>query len=124
LETIEAGVVAEEESRELGRRRHRRGRHRGGAERREAFRAGARDAEAAGGLVAVLAVVVGDRQVAAAGERLPLPELVGSGLLARVDGRRRVWVGARSSAREAGPASLGMLIRILLLQTPTVLTPV
>src|SRR5947208_14936701 len=70
---------------ELRRRRHRARRHPDLVEVRQVLAAGQGEVRRAVGLVvAVLAVVVVDGQLAPLGERAPLPELVGSDLTALI----------------------------------------
>src|SRR4051812_20518631 len=73
----EAGVVAPEQAAELRRRRHRGGRHADGREARDVPRSAEREVGRAGQLgVAVLAVVVRDREPAVTGVVGPLEPLV------------------------------------------------
>src|SRR5215216_2162124 len=102
----QAGVVAEEAARELGRRRHRGGGDPPDAEAGQAAGAGQAEVGPAGELVvAVLAVVVGGGQLAVAGEGGPLEPLVGGALAAARGGARQlphVGVGAGETGRAIG----------------------
>ena len=73
-------------------------------------------------VVAVLTIIVGDRQLSFRREGAPLPPLVGE-LLARSRANNHELRGTRTGPVTSIPPLVEVLSRILLLQAPAVSTP-